>query len=187
MTCLKSLKWINAQLNKMKKSIIFILLIKSFFCFSQQNDVFTVARSGTITDIEYIFKKNPSALDSKNEFGFSPLILACYKSNDEVAKFLIEKKVDLNYVSQDGTALMAATVKGNYKLVELLLLNEANPNLTDEKGITALMYAVQFKNEPIIKLLLKSNADKTIINKEGKTAFEYAVLTNNDNIINLLK
>jgi len=171
----------------MMKKIFLIVFLNSFFSFCQQKDIFLVARSGSVIEMESILKDIPSALNSKNEYGFSPLILACYKSNNDVARYLIENKADLDYVSQEGTALMAATVKGNSKLVELLLLNNANPNLTDEKGTTALMYAVQFKNEEIIQLLLKNKADKTLVNNEGKTAFEFAVFSKNDNIINLLK
>ncbi|WP_298138790.1 ankyrin repeat domain-containing protein [Flavobacterium sp.] len=171
----------------MIKKIVLFVFLNSFFGFCQQKDIFLVARNGNVVEMESILKESPSALNSKNEYGFSPLILACYKSNNDVARYLIEKKADLDYVSQEGTALMAATVKGNAKLVELLLSNNANPNLTDEKGTTALMYAVQFKNEEIIQLLLKYKADKTKINNEGKTAFEFAVFSKNDNIINLLK
>jgi len=149
--------------------------------------MFLVARSGSVLEMESILKENPDAINSKNTYGFSPLILACYNSNNEVASYLIDKNADVNYISQEGTALMAATVKGNIKLVELLLLNGANPNLTDENGTTALMYAVQFKNETIIKLLLANKADASLLNQEGKTAFEYAVFSKNDNIINLLK
>lgn len=171
----------------MKKKFFLILFFSSFLSFCQLKDIFLVARNGSVSEMESILKESPNALNSKNEYGFSPLILACYKSNNDVASYLIEKKADLDYVSQDGTALMAATVKGNVKLVELLLSNNANPNLTDENGTTALMYAVQFKNEEIIQSLLKHKADKTKINNEGKSAFEYAVFSKNENIINLLK
>ena len=101
--------------------------------------------------------------------------------------FLIENKANINYVSTEGTVLMAATVKGNVSMVELLLKNGANPNLTNSTGVTALMYAVQFKNSKIVNLLLQFKADKLQIDNNGKSAFEYAVFSNNEEIINLLK
>jgi ankyrin repeat protein len=82
---------------------------------------------------------------------------------------------------------MACVIKGNIKMAEILLLNKANPDLTDINGITALMYAVQFQNEKMIQLLLDHKANKSIIDKQGKTAFEYAVSTKNELIINLFK
>jgi hypothetical protein len=72
-------------------------------------------------------------------------------------------------------------------MAEFLLLNKANPNLTDINGITALMYAAQFQNEKMIKLLLDHKANKNIKDKQGKTAFEYAVMTKNELIINQFK
>jgi ankyrin repeat protein len=82
---------------------------------------------------------------------------------------------------------MACVVKGNLVMLEFLLKNKANPNLTDANGITALMYAVQFQNKEIVKLLLENNANKNTKDKQGKTAFEYAVFSKNELIINLLK
>jgi hypothetical protein len=166
---------------------LIMLVIVTVNCFAQQKSIFDVARNGTLPEIEQLYTENKNCINEINEFGFSPLILACYKGNTEVAKFLIEKKTNLNYVSDEGTALMAAVVKGKNELVKLLLENGANPNLTNLEGTTALMYATQFKNIELVKLLLQYKADKTIVNKDQKTAFEFAVFSNNDEIINLLK
>ena len=165
--------------------IVFVIVTSN--CFAQQKSIFDVSRSGTLHEIEVLYKENKNCINEINEYGFSPLILACYKGNTEVAKFLIEKKSNLNYVSDEGTALMAAVVRGKNELAKSLLENDANPNLTNIGGTTALMYAAQFKNVELVKLLLQHKADKTIVNKEQKTAFEYAVFSNNDEIINLLK
>ncbi|WP_395045299.1 ankyrin repeat domain-containing protein [Flavobacterium sp.] len=169
------------------KQFLLILILNTFCVFSQQKDVFTIAKNGSIEEIKELLLTNSNVLESLNEHGFSPLILSCYKGNNEIAEFIINQKVDLNYVSQEGTALMAATVKGNIKLVDLLLKGNANPNLTNENATTALMYAIQFKNIEIIKLLLINKADKTILDKDGKSAFEYAIFSKDENIINLLK
>ena len=115
------------------------------------------------------------------------MILACYRGNIEVAQFLIENVKDINYNSDMGTALMAATYKNQPELVKSLLKKKANPNAIDANGTTALLLAVQFKNTALVKLLLEYNADKTIKDNKGKTAFEYAVFSQNEQIINLLK
>lgn len=163
-----------------------------FFCaissvYSQKISCFDTARKGTIEDIKAAYYENPKILDSIDSKKSSMLILACYRGNTEVAQFLIEKKANINYVSPNGTALMATTVKGDIKLTTLLLKNGANTDLTDDNKITALMYAVQFKNNEIVSLLLKYNANKTLKDSNAKTAFEYAVFSGNQDIINLLK
>lgn len=165
--------------------IVSLLVISN--CFAQQKSIFDVARNGTLQEIELFYSKNINCINEINENGFSPLILACYKGNSEIAKFLIEKKSNLDYVSDEGTALMAAVVRGKNELAKSLLENGANPNLTNLEGTTALMYASQFKNVELVKLLLHYKADKTMVNKDQKTAFEFAVFSNNDEIINLLK
>lgn len=171
-----------------KRFLVLFSLIVFQFSFSQQKtDVFGVARTGTVEEVKEILKLNPKAFQVVNKDGFSPLILACYRGNNDVAKFLIENGSDLNASSTMGTALMAAVVKGNDEIVKILLDKNANINATDANGTTALMYAVQFQNEELIKLLFEYNADKSKIDKNGKTAFEFAVFSKNEIIINLLK
>lgn len=171
-----------------KRSLLLFFLIVFQFSFSQERtDVFDMARAGTVEEVKEILKSNPYAFQVVNKEGFSPLILACYRGNNNVAKFLINNGSDLNVSSTMGTALMAAVVKGNDEIVKILLDKNADINATDANGTTALMYAVQFQNEYLIKLLLEYKADRSKMDKNGKTAFEFAVFSKNEAIINLLK
>jgi len=171
----------------MKKLLVLTALLCFYISTAQEKNVFDIARSGTLTEIQNLNKSNPDLINSLNENKTSPLILACYRGNIEVAKFLIENVKNINYNSDMGTALMAATYKNQPQLVKLLLEKKANPNATDANGITALSLAVQFKNTELVKLLLEYKADKTIKDNKGKTAFEYAVFSQHEPIINLLK
>ena len=166
---------------------IFVYFFFTTIIFSQEKlSIYDIARKGTIDQIQAMQKENPEIINSPNEHGFSPLILACYSGNESVALYLVDK-ANVDYVSNEGTALMAAVVKGNLKLVNLLLDKKANPNLTNKQGTTALIYAIQFKNAEMVALLLKHSASKVQLDNEGKTAFEYAVFSGNETIINLLK
>lgn len=167
-----------------------LLFFVSTTCVGQTIDnknIFNVARNGSIRDIEMLMQKNKDTINAVNANGFTPLLLACYKGNNDVAEYLMKKVNNINYVSPSGTALAAVVVKGNYHLARKLLLYRANPNLSDEQGVVPLMYAVQFKNIKLIRLLLEYEADKTVRDKTGKTPFEYAVFTKDEEIINLLK
>jgi ankyrin repeat protein len=168
-------------------SLLILLLFSSFAKAQEKLDVFDVARKGNAQQAVEIIKTDVKAFNTKNENGFSPLILACYRGNNEVAKVLIENNCDLNAKSEMGTALMASIVKGNNEIAKLLIQKKVDINLTDDQGTTALMYAVQFKNINLVKLLLTNNADKSLIDSKGKTAFEYAVFSGNESIITLLK
>ena len=171
------------------KNILLLILFLSMFSNAQEKpkDVFDVARYGTVEEMKALETKNSDTINALNKMEFTPLILACYKGNTEVASYLTKRVKDVNYNSSSGTALAASVVKGNLVLSKLLLENKANPNLADAGGMTPLLYAIQFKNLELIKLLLSYKADKKLADGTGKMPFEYAVFTKNQEIINLLK
>ncbi|MFV5698245.1 ankyrin repeat domain-containing protein [Flavobacterium sp. ZT3R17] len=169
----------------------YILLISCFFVnttYAQAKlDVFDIGRKGTIDEAKELFKTNPEAFNTTNQDGFSPLILACYRSNNEVARFLIENGSNVNGTSNMGTALMAAVVKGNFEIAKLLLSKKADANIADTNGTTALIYATMFKNYDIVSLLIKAKANPDFKDNRGNSATDYAILANDDKLIEILK
>jgi ankyrin repeat protein len=169
------------------RKLLLLLLLSVNGVFAQSSSSFDIARKGKISDIKFLFEKDKNIVNAIDDNGTSMLILACYRGNHEVAQFLIDNGADLNYVSKNGTALMACVVKNELSLVDALLKKKANVDLADENGITALIFAVQLKNVPMVKKLVNSGANAGLKCKQEKTAFEYAVFSNNEEIINLLK
>ncbi len=168
------------------KYILFSIFFLLFSPIHAQKTVFEIARKGTLAEIEKLYQENSKSIDSIDARGFSPLILATYWNNEEVANFLIEKTKDLDYNSESGTALMAATFKGNKTILENLLQKGVNLNLQDANGQTALMLAIFVQNLEIMELLLKQKPDVTIRDKNNKQALDYALQTNDQKIIKLL-
>ncbi len=153
----------------------------------EKADVFDVARSGTVEQAKEMLKANPKAFDAINADGYSTLILACYRGNNEVAKLLIDHGGNLNYMSGMGTALMACVVKNNVEIAKYLLAKKADPNLADGNGNTALIYAAMFKNHDIATALIQAGAKADIKDKKGKSAVDYAILADDDRLIQILK
>ena len=170
----------------MKRIFILIFLFNISWAYSQ-NNIYDVARKGTVSEIISIYSSNPDAINQSNDSGYTPLILACYHANEEVVKFLVDKVSDINGTSDYGTPLMAAVVKGNLNIVEMLLTKKADTNIADANGTTALHYAVMFKNYDAIKLLLNAEADINIKDNRGQTVVDYATIYNDKKINNLLK
>lgn len=170
-----------------------LLILNIFLGFSlalaqeKAKSIFDIARNGTVAEVKELMNKDANSINETNESGFSPLILACYRGNTEVAKFLMDHVKDLNYKSQEGTALAGLSVKYNKDLVTYLLSKNADPNIADATGSTPLFWAVKFGNKELIELLVKYKADKSKKDSMGMTPFEYALQTNNKEIINLLK
>ena len=54
---------------------------------------------------------------------------------------------------------MFAGQNGHHQVVELLLKENADPNLRDLDGVTALMFASQNGHYQVVELLLKENVD----------------------------
>ncbi len=171
----------------MKKKYFILVLCFSLNMIFAQTDVFDIARKGTVEEAMKVLETNSESFNVKNSAGFSPLILACYLGNTEVAKFLIEKGSDINDKSNMGTALMAAVVKGNSGIVKLLLDKKANVNIADANGTTALIYAAMFKKNDIVGLLIKANADLDCKDSQGNSAVDYAILADDDELIEILK
>ena len=173
----------------MKKLIILFVVMVVSLCRAQDKpmDVFDTARKGNITEMKALEAINKDTINAISPMGFSPLILACYRGNKEVAEYLAKKVRDINYNSSSGTALAATAVKGDVYLSKILLENKADPNIADQSGVTPLIYAVQFENRELVELLLKHKANAKLADKEGRTPLDHAIFTNNQEIINLLK
>ncbi|MEJ2112841.1 MAG: ankyrin repeat domain-containing protein, partial [Flavobacteriaceae bacterium] len=88
---------------------------------NSQNEVFEIARHGCTEDLQDIMKISPEAINFKNKSGFTPLILASYHGNLEVATFLAKHVENINVNSDSGTALMAAVFKNDIEITKMLL------------------------------------------------------------------
>ncbi|WNH13186.1 ankyrin repeat domain-containing protein [Thalassobellus suaedae] len=170
----------------MKKNYFLILFI---FCSSlyAQKDIYDVCRNGTVEEILKLYNESPDIINTTNNSGYSPLILACYHGNDNIVSFLVHKVKDINGSSDYGTPLMAAVVKGNLKITKILLDKKADPNIADPNGTTALHYAVLFKLTDIAKLLVKAGAKHSLKDNNGKSAYDYALINKNQELLTLLK
>lgn len=169
------------------KRIFFLLILFGYSQVYSQSDIFDASRKGQLNEVISIYSKTPDVINLNNEEGYSPLILACYHDNEEVVSFLVDKVSDINGTSNYGTPLMAAVVKGNLNIMEMLLDRKAETNIADANGTTALHYAVMFKNYEAIKLLIEADADLKIKDNRGQSALDYAAIYNDKKLNNLLK
>lgn len=165
-----------------------MILLFGFCSLAQEKAiVFELARTGTREQISKLYDKNTKIVNEINEAGYSPLILACYRGNTEVAQFLIENGANLNFNTPMGTPLMAAVVKGNTAIVNLLLDKNVDVEIKDNNGTTALIYASMFKNYEIAKLLINVKANPDTEDNRGNSALDYAILADDDLLIEILK
>lgn len=168
--------------------ILFYSLLNFTICFSQTiPDVFDIARKGTVEQAIEKVKENANCFNVVNEEGYTPFLLACYRSNNEVAKYLMDIGCDVNSKSKFGTPLMACIVKSNNEIAKQLILKKVDINFADLSGMTALIYAINFKNYEIVSALVKAGANIDYKDGKGKSALDYAILMDDDLLIELLK
>jgi ankyrin repeat protein len=108
-----------------------------------------------------ILSSNPNGLvDTKDEDGNTPLIIAIDRADDEWTGFLLNKGADPNVAGKGGdTPLIAASRVGFETAVEWLLSLGAKVDTPNRMGETPLIVAVQQRNLPIARRLLDAGAN----------------------------
>lgn len=170
------------------KALFFILF--PILVFSQENkiqDIFESTRQGDLNKVMEYVAINPKIVNSLNKNKQTLLIIASYYDRESIVSYLLPLCNNIDYQSDNGTALAAAVVKNNVTIINDLLKYNANVNIADADGVTPLMYAILFRNSSVIKLLIQHKANMALIDNSGKTTFEYALATENQDIINLIK
>ena len=169
-----------------KKVFTLVLFLTLYSGFSQA-DIFDVARNGTIDELIILINNNKDTINSINDRGDSPLVLATYYGNNEVALHIAKLVPNINIQSKNGTPLIAAVYTQNLYLTEQLLNLGANIEAKDSAGKTVLIYAITGKDVNMIKLLLSFNAKTDIKDKNNYAAIDYAKQTGDEEIINLIR
>lgn len=150
-------------------------------------DIFEAARTGNETELLRIVNTNSDTVNSINEQGYTPLVLATYYGNYNTMKLLIEYGASINYSSSQGTALCGAAYKGDSTATNILLRNNANPNIGDQNGTTPLLFATLFSHTEVAILLCSKGALPSIADNEGLTPVKCAEQLKNDKLIELYK
>jgi len=96
---------------------------------------------------------------------------------ETIAYLLRYGNVNINLHSQDedkNTPLIDVSIAGCIDIIDILLDNGADINLTDNEGNTALMLAAMTVKYDAVKLLCERGANLTLVNNDGKSALELA-------------
>jgi len=108
-------------------------------------------------------------LNTKYEYGQTPLIMACDSLNVELVKALLNENVDVNATDDFKATALIATIKsfcGNrfaeprkLEIVKLLLGAGADQSLVDNRGQSALICAADKGYREIVKVLVDDDPD----------------------------
>jgi len=109
--------------------------------------------------------------------GFTPLSLAAFFNQTEIAKLLLENGADPNLHATNPSkvnALHSAVAKENYELSKLLIDYGVNVNATQIQNVTPLHSAAHRGNLTLIRLLVENGAEINLKMDNGDTAISIA-------------
>ena len=115
-------------------------------------------RAEQVEEVKWMLEQSVDLNAVSNDRGYSALMDCVWKKNLELAKILVEKGVNLDFVSTDNqSALTLAVGAGNAEMVKLLSDAGASPDKFDALGMSAWTYAKLFKRQDLLKLMEKNH------------------------------
>eukprot|EP00640_Fibrocapsa_japonica_P006605 CAMPEP_0113939220 /NCGR_PEP_ID=MMETSP1339-20121228/5569_1 /TAXON_ID=94617 /ORGANISM="Fibrocapsa japonica" /LENGTH=173 /DNA_ID=CAMNT_0000942657 /DNA_START=150 /DNA_END=668 /DNA_ORIENTATION=- /assembly_acc=CAM_ASM_000762 len=111
-------------------------------------------------DIVKFLLENECNVESRDNFGRTPLLLACQSDNREVVQYLIESDACMQAVDKSNESVLHYAVKStSVEMVRLLIVRGADVNHKDENERTPLHLACIRGFTAMVELMVGSGAD----------------------------
>ena len=121
-----------------------------------------VSKTGSVSVLNKL--KSPAKIDTPNEEGCTPLMIASRNGHKNIVEVLINKRTDANKVDKSGsTALHLAAEGGHIDIVERLTDATTNVAVKNNNGLTPLMIASKNGHDQIVQVLIQK---KDGVNKD---------------------
>lgn len=156
-----------------KKPDVTALLLK----YVDEISLFEAAAAGKFDVVAHLVFTHPDAINEYADDGFTPLGLACYFGQFEVARYLVLKGADVNMPSNNGFNVFPihSAAAGNYtNIVRTLVESGAQVNVKQQAGATPLHSAAQNGNLEMLILLLENGAEVNTRMEGGKLPADLA-------------
>ena len=140
------------------------------------NSIASVATySERLPVLEYLYTSYPSLISHHNKKSMSLLHIAAESCNFQIVDFLLEKNLDINEVSENGTALELSVMWNKMEMARYLLGRGADPN--GSKGMyfpPCIVMAASMNNAEAVNMLIDAGADIELTGTDEVTALEVA-------------
>lgn len=136
-------------------------IVQSLRAADAEIDLFAAAAIGHLPEVEAHYRWNPKTVNWVARDGFTPLQLACFFGQEEVARYLLERGADVHAVSRNAMGIQpihAAVAGRNAAIVAAVIGAGADVNARQGSGDTPLEAALQNGDEAIIQLLRDAGA-----------------------------
>ena len=146
-------------------------------------NIFEAAATGQTARVRELLAANPALLNAYAPDGFHPLGLAAFFGNKATVEALLESGADVNQQSRESmrvSALHSAAAARRSDIVEMLLVQGANPNVRATGDVTVFHEAGATGQIEVAEMLLKRGGDINATDNSGKTPLAYAVDSKKD-------
>ena len=162
-----------------------ILLIWIFIFHFKSNlkaqSIHDLARSGTAAQMEKYLRKHPDHLNLSSEHGATPLLMATYRGNHEVAEVLLQAGADPNQCFKEGAPIYGVIFKGDAAMLDLLIKKGVDVNQVcqlEELGYP-IHLAINLLRFEQIKQLLMAGVRLDVRDAQGRTIQDLLLLHQN--------
>lgn len=125
-------------------------------------EIHDAAAAGDLVKVKALLEADPTLLESKADYGETPLISACSKTQIAVADFLIDKGANVNARNIYGVPVLNYAINDGDEcvpLVQLLLDKGAEVNVQNSDGGSPLHAVARTDNFNVARLLIEHGAD----------------------------
>ncbi|RKR85219.1 ankyrin repeat protein [Mucilaginibacter gracilis] len=151
--------------------------------------MFEAAAIGKLDVVENLTAAHPQLVNDFSKDGFTPLGLACYFGQANIADFLIANGANVNIASNNGFnvyPIHSAVAANQTQIVYNLLKHGAEVNVKQQSGVTPLHSAAQNGNLEILIMLLEHNASTEVRMEGGRLPADLAREKGFDDIAEIL-
>lgn len=132
-------------------------------------------RDGAVKVPLFLLDQPLVQVETRNQRGESPLMMAALKGQLRLVQRLIERQADVNKPGWTPLHYAAThTEVAGLDIVRLLLAHHAYIDAASPNGTTPLMMAAQYGRPDVVRLLLEEGADASLRNEQGLTALDFA-------------
>ena len=127
------------------------LLAAGAFC---GQDIFEAVAAGDLAKVKAIVEADPQALEARNNYRQTPLILAIQKKKLEVAEFLLARGADVDAKETSGATPLSYAITGGFTgLAKTLVERKADIDAPAMWGMSPLPFALEFGRKDIAEML----------------------------------
>ena len=126
-------------------------------------------------------------IDTPNEQGWTPLMVALFEGREEVALFLIKKGANVNFSDRSGyRPVHWAAFKGYTTVIDEIVTRSGDVNAETDYGWTALLQAASLGHVATVDCLMRHGAKPNSRDKEGAAAIHKAASNDHGDVARAL-